>query len=93
MPPTPENNEKALKAFYNQSRELWAGCIWYKIYEAMLHADYYIVTRPENLDMARDFGFTVYDSVEKAYQDALAKHGADARVAFVPFGRYTVLEA
>lgn len=93
MPPTPENNEKALKAFYDHSRELWAGCIWYKIYEAMLHADYYIVTRPENLDMARDFGFTVYDSVEKAYQDALAKHGADARVAFVPFGRYTVLEA
>ncbi|HHW06495.1 MAG TPA: DUF2088 domain-containing protein [Clostridia bacterium] len=93
MPPTPENNEKALKAFYDHSRELWAGCIWYKIYEAMLHADYYIVTLPENLDMARDFGFTVYDSVEKAYQDALAKHGADARVAFVPFGRYTVLEA
>ncbi|MDN5345151.1 MAG: lactate racemase, partial [Clostridia bacterium] len=92
MPPTPENNEKALKAFYSHARELWAGCIWYKIYEGMLHADYYIVTRPENLAMARDFGFTVYDSLEQAYKDALAKHGANARVAFVPYGRYSLLE-
>ncbi|MBE3572347.1 MAG: DUF2088 domain-containing protein [Moorella humiferrea] len=92
MPPTPENNEKALKAFYTHSRELWAGCIWYKIYNAMLHADYYIVTRPENLEMARDFGFVVYDNLEKAYKDALAKHGASARVAFVPYGRYSILE-
>ncbi len=93
MPPTPENNEKALKAFYAHSRELWAGCIWYKIYAGMLHADYYIVTRPENLEMARGFGFTVFDSVEEAYSAALARHGADARVAFVPFGRYSVLDA
>ena len=92
MPPTPQNNERALKAFYDHSRELWAGCIWYKIYEGMLHADYSIVTRPENLAMARDFGFTVYDSIERAYEDALAKHGANARVAFVPYGRYSVLE-
>jgi nickel-dependent lactate racemase len=93
MPPTPENNEKALKAFYDRSRELWAGCIWYKIYEGMLHADYSVVTRPENLAAAREFGFTAYDSVEQAYGDALAKHGTSARVAFVPYGRYTVLDA
>jgi len=92
MPPTPENNERALKAFYSRSRELWAGCIWYKIYQGMLHADYHIVTRPENLATARDFGFTVYDSVQQAYKDALAKHGSRARVAFVPFGRYSVLD-
>jgi nickel-dependent lactate racemase len=92
MPPTPEHNEKALKAFYNHSRELWAGCIWYPIYEGMLHADYYIVTRPENLAMARDIGLTVYDSLGQAYRDALAKHGANARVAFVPYGRYSVLD-
>ncbi|HEY5436567.1 MAG TPA: hypothetical protein VIK13_15155, partial [Candidatus Limnocylindrales bacterium] len=74
-------------------RELWAGCIWYKIYEGMLHADYSVVTRPENLAAAREFGFTAYDSVEQAYGDALAKHGTSARVAFVPYGRYTVLDA
>ncbi|NLW07163.1 MAG: hypothetical protein GX039_04190 [Clostridia bacterium] len=92
MPPTAENHEKAIKSFYAQTRELWAGCIWYKIYAAMLHADYYIVTRPENLEMARSFGFTAYDNVEQAYRDALAKYGAKARVAFVPYGRYSVLD-
>ena len=92
MPPTPENNERAIKAFFSRSRELWAGCIWYKIYEAMLHADYCIVTRPENLTVARNVGFAAYDSLERAYEDALAKHGAGARVAFVPYGRYSVLD-
>jgi hypothetical protein len=92
MPPTADNNEKALKAFYSHSRELWAGCIWYKIYNAMLHAGYSIVTRTENLAMASDFGFTVYDDIRQAYKDALGKHGADARVAFVPYARYSVLQ-
>jgi hypothetical protein len=92
MPPTPENNEKALKAFYDHTRELWAGCIWYKIYDAMLYADYYIVTRSENLPMARDIGFTVYDNIEQAYKDALAKQGPNARIAFVPYGRYSILQ-
>ena len=92
MPPTPENKQKALKAVFDRSRELWAGCIWYPIYDALFHADYYVVTRPENLAAARDAEFTAYDSVEQAYADALAKHGSSARVAFVPFGRYTVLD-
>lgn len=92
MPPTPENHEKALKAFYDHSRELWAGCIWYKIYSALLHADVYLVTRPENLEFARDVGFTVFESVEEAYKMALAKHGENARVVFIPYGRYTVLD-
>jgi len=92
MPPTPENNEKALRAFYDHSRELWAGCIWYKIYQAMLRADYFIVTRPENLAPAREYGFTVYDDVSAAYRDAPAKHGSGARVAFVPYARYSVLD-
>lgn len=92
MPPTPENHEKVLKAFYDKSRELWAGCIWYKIYTAMLHADVYVVTQPKNLTMAKSFGFTVFQSAEEAYRAALRKHGDNARVAFIPYGRYTVVE-
>jgi len=92
MPATPENHEKVLKAFYDKKSELWAGCIWYKNYVAMLHADLYIVTLPENLEMARDIGLTVFDNVEEAYQAALGKHGLSAKAAFVPYGRYTVLD-
>lgn len=92
MPATPANHERVLASFYDKSSELWAGCIWYKVYEAMLHADVKIVTLPANHAFARDIGFEVYGGVEQAYQSALAKHGANARVAFVPYGRYTVLD-
>ena len=93
LPASPENQERALKSFYDQSNGLWTGCVWYKLYEAMLHADVRVVTLPQNHELARDIGFNVYDGVQQAYQDALGRHGADARVAFVPYGRYTVLDA
>jgi len=32
------------------------------------------------------------DSLSEAFGKALRKHGLNARVAFVPFGRYTVLD-
>jgi len=91
LPASPENQERALKSFYDQSNGLWTGCVWYKLYEAMLHADVRIVTLPTNHALARDIGFNVYENVEDAYQDALSQHGDDARVAFVPYGRYTLL--
>ncbi|MBC7331326.1 MAG: DUF2088 domain-containing protein [Synergistetes bacterium] len=92
LPPTDENHEKVLKAFYDRTRELWAGCIWYKIYTAMLHADIYLITREENFDMARQVGFSVFKTIEEAYRAALDKHGADAKVAFIPYGRYTIID-
>jgi nickel-dependent lactate racemase len=92
LPATPENHERVLKSFYDKSNGLWTGCVWYKVYEAMLHADVRIVTLPENHALAREIGFNVYGEVEEAYQDALNLHGADARVAFVPYGRYTILQ-
>lgn len=92
MPPVPENHEKVLKAFYNRSRELWAGCIWYKIYTAMLHADIYLITRRENFDMARKVGFKVFENINDAYKAALDKHGGKAKVAFMPYGRYTIVD-
>ncbi len=91
LPASPENQERALRSFYDQSNGLWTGCVWYKLYEAMLHADVRIVTLPKNHELARDIGFNVYDKIEDAYRDALAQQGNGARVAFVPFGRYTLL--
>jgi len=92
LPPTPENHERVLRAFYDKTRELWAGCIWYKIYTAMLYADIYLVTKAENFEMARKLGFKVFGSLNDAYNAALDKHGRDAKVAFIPYGRYTVID-
>lgn len=58
----------------------------------MLHADIYLITREENFDMARQVGFSVFKTIEEAYRAALDKHGADAKVAFIPYGRYTIID-
>ncbi|MFH1242223.1 MAG: lactate racemase domain-containing protein [Pseudomonadota bacterium] len=93
MPPTPETHERVLKSFYVKERELWAGCIWYPLFRSMLHRDVQIVTRPENVEMAKNAGLNVGVSLEETLKKALAKHGENARVAFVPYGRYTVFDA
>jgi lactate racemase len=90
MPPTSENHEKVMKAFYTKERELWAGCIWYPLFRVMLNRDVHIVTRSENVEMAKGAGLNVGASWEEAVKAAMTKHGVDARVAFVPYGRYTV---
>jgi nickel-dependent lactate racemase len=92
MPPSPENHEKALKSFYVKERELWAGCIWYPVFRSMLDREIKVVTLSENLEFARDVGLNVGDSLDEALSEALAKHGEDASIAFVPFGRYTVFD-
>ena len=45
-----------------------------------------------NLEMAGDIGLNVGDSLEKAFGEALKKHGENARIAFVPYGRYTIFD-
>jgi hypothetical protein len=92
MPPSADNKAKALKAFYSKDRELWAGCIWWKIYEVMTRKDVVIVTNKENLEMCRSVGLNATDSLQEAFDEALKRQGANARVAFVPYGRYTVLD-
>lgn len=92
MPPSPENAARALRAFYGKERELWAGCIWWKIYEVMTRKQVIIVTRRENLAMCAEAGLDATDSVEKAFERALERHGRDARVAFVPYGRYSIFD-
>jgi hypothetical protein len=90
MPPSPESHEKAMRAIFNREKELWAGCIWYPIFRTTLSRDVQIVTRAENMELAQGAGLNVETSLDEAVKKALAKHGSDAKVAFVPFGRYTV---
>jgi len=92
MPPSPENKAKALRAFYTKDRELWAGCIWWKIYEVMTRKDVTIVTKKENIGLSRQAGLKATDSLPSAFEAALKRHGPNARVAFVPYGRYTLLD-
>lgn len=92
VPPSPANVEKAMKAFFARDRELWAGCIWWKIYEVMTRKNVLVVTNPENVQASCDAGIQATASIQEAFDQALKQHGANARVAYVPFGRYTVLD-
>jgi nickel-dependent lactate racemase len=92
MPPSPQNSAKALRAFYTKDRELWAGCIWWKIYEVMTRKHVTIVTQKQNLDLSGGAGLNATDSLPGAFEMALKRYGGNARVAFVPYGRYTLLE-
>jgi nickel-dependent lactate racemase len=92
VPPSPDNIAKAMKAFYAKDRELWAGCIWWKIYEVMTRKDIVIVTNADNLEAAKGAGLGATTSLEEAFKAALDRHGPNARVAFVPYGRYSVLD-
>lgn len=90
MPATEENHVKALTALVKGERELWAGCIWYPLYRALMQRDVQVVTMQENLEMAKGVGLNVSASLQEAFDAAMEKHGPDAKVAFVPYGRYTV---
>jgi len=94
MPPSPEHNEAALKDFYSHKNELWAGCIWYKVYELMVRKATEYITFEENLAFAKDVGLPASGpgDLQSVFDRLLEKYGPDATVAFVPFGRYTVLE-
>ena len=90
MPPSRANHEKAMRAIFNREKQLWAGCIWYPIFRTCLSRDVQIVTRDDNEELAKNAGLNVETSLEEAVKKAMTKHGADAKVAFVPYGRYTV---
>lgn len=93
MPPSQANHEKALKDFYSHKNELWAGCIWYKIYEVMVRKATEYVTLEENIDFANNIGLNVSkpEEIQNVFDRLLKKYGDDATVAFVPYGRYTIL--
>lgn len=90
IPATPESQEKALKDFFEHKKEVWAGCIWYPILRTMLEADISVVTQKDNLEDAREVGLNATNSIDEAFEEALGKYGSDSKVAFAPYGRYSV---
>ncbi len=90
MPPTPENHERALRDIFQRKREMWSGCIWYKLYELLTWKEVVFVTEEENVSMGREVGLKVTTSLQEAFEEALKKHGRGARVAFIPYGKWTV---
>jgi hypothetical protein len=88
MPPTRENYERVLKDIHARQIQMWAGCIWVPIYEVMTRKHLKMVTLEENLEMAADIGMDATTSLDEAYAEALATHGADAKVIVLPFARY-----
>ena len=94
MPPSAEHNEAALRDFYRHKNELWAGCIWYKIYEVMVRKTCAYITYDENLPFAKEVGLKASGPADfqKEFDRLLAQYGPNATVAYVPYGRYTVLK-
>ena len=96
MPATRETAIKAIKDFYireNRMKELWLGCVWFKVFEVMTRKELWIVTEGSNLDFCREIGLTAFDSLETAYAEAVKKIGRPPRVGFVPYGRYSVIRS
>jgi nickel-dependent lactate racemase len=90
MPPTAANHEKALRDIFQRKVEMWSGCIWYKLYEVMTRKNVMFVTEEKNIAFGEDIGLNVTASIEEAFDKALEKHGKDARVAFIPYGKWTI---
>ena len=76
MPPSPRNLERLHRDIHHRRVEMWAGCIWAPIYEVMSRKRLTIVTLEENLPMARDIGMNATTSLEAAFEEAMARHGA-----------------
>jgi hypothetical protein len=92
LPATKENQARVLKDFYSRKNELAAGCVWYKIYEVMTRKEVWLVTDKANLPFCREVGLTAYESMEEAFAQAMKKCGSHAAVAFIPYGRYSVVK-
>jgi hypothetical protein len=67
---------------------MWAGCIWVPIYEVMTRKHLSLVTLEDNLELAAEIGIDATTSLDEAFASAMARHGADAKVAVLPFARY-----
>jgi nickel-dependent lactate racemase len=92
LPASKENTVKAFRDFYSRETELWAACIWFKIYEVMTRKEVWIVTEKGNIPFCQEIGLTTFESVEDAFAQAMKKCGDNAQVAFIPYGRYTVVK-
>ena len=58
----------------------------------MTRKDIIVVTQDYNLEAARGVGLGASAYLDEAFMAAMDKHGPNARVAFVPYGRYSVFD-
>ena len=94
LPASKENTIKAIKEFYRgevREEQLWLGCVWYKLYEVMSKKEVWLVTSKDNLAACEDIGIKAFESIEEAFSQAMKRCGDQAQVAFMPYGRYTVI--
>jgi hypothetical protein len=47
-----------------------------------------LVTLEENLELAGEIGLDATTSLEEAFDQAMNRHGSDAKVIVLPFARY-----
>jgi lactate racemase len=92
LPVSKENEAKAVLDFYKQIVSGSKSFAWYKIYEVMTRKHVWIVTDKSNLSFCREIGLIAYESIDEAFAQAMAKCGDKAGVAFIPYGRYTVVK-
>ncbi len=84
MPPTRENLAKYYLDVYYRKQELWHSCLWFPILEVLSRKGCLVVTGEENLAPLERLKLRATTSVKEALDWALARHGDDARVAFLP---------
>jgi nickel-dependent lactate racemase len=88
-----KNRVRALKDFYQQIVSGKKSFAWYKIYEVLARKDVWLVTDPVNLPLCKEIGLTAFASMAEAFSRAMDRCGRDAQVAFIPYGRYTIIKS
>jgi nickel-dependent lactate racemase len=92
LPVSKENKVRAVLDFYKQIVSGSKNFAWYKIYEVMTRKHVWIITDKSNLSFCREIGLTAYESIDEAFAQAMKKCGDEAGVAFIPYGRYTIVK-
>lgn len=87
MPPSQENLKKIMLDVYTNESTMWDGSIWWPYYKVMMEYDFTLVTLPENIELSQKIGFNATTSLKDAVDQALAKHGRNARIVLLPYAR------
>ncbi|MBN1106704.1 MAG: DUF2088 domain-containing protein [Deltaproteobacteria bacterium] len=94
LPANEESRVRSIRDFYRgavREEQLWLGCVWFKLFEVMARKEVWLVTEKENLPVCKDIGIQAFASLEDAFSQAKTRCGGESRVAFIPYGRYTVI--
>ncbi|MCR4431150.1 MAG: nickel-dependent lactate racemase [Tepidanaerobacteraceae bacterium] len=90
LPACPESLARALMDFYYLRAEFWDGVIWYKLLEVLTRKELIVVTQEKNLEGFASIGLEAVSSLNQALELAFDRHGANAKVALIPFAKWCV---